>query len=354
MNFGIPKESWELEQRVGLAPAGVHSLTRNGHVVYVLHDTGQGARFSDQDYENAGAIITYSREEVFGRADVILKVFRVLPDDFPLLRPGQTILSYLHLAVAPVELTSTFTAKRITAIAYELIQTQDNKLPVLRATSQVAGRLAPVIAGQLLQNTHGGRGILLGGIPGIPPAAVGIIGAGVLGRNAARAFRGMGAQVTILDNNIDKLEAVDQEFSGGITTLMSNHYNLTRVIRFADVLIGAVLVPGQRTPILISRELIGQMRPRAVFIDFSVDQGGCSETTRPTSYQSPTYIDEGVLHYAVPNIAATVGRTASYALTNAALPYLKIIAELGVDHALETTPDLKHGLEFLKGVQQFR
>ncbi|MDX1436042.1 MAG: alanine dehydrogenase [Anaerolineales bacterium] len=354
MNFGIPAETWELEHRVGLTPAGVLSLTRRGHNVYVQHDAGKGAHFRDRNYQDVGAQIVYSAEEVFGRADVVLKVSRLIEQEYELLQPGQTLLSYLHLAVAPPALSETFSKREITAIAYELIQTPDGQLPVLNASSQVAGRLAPIIAGQLLETTQGGRGILLDGMPGVPPAAIAILGAGVLGRNAALAFYGAGAQVTILDSNLEKLEILERESGGRITTLISNSYNLTRVIKFADVLIGAILVPGERTPILITQDLISQMRPRAVFIDFSIDQGGCSETSRPTSHSSPTYILQGVIHYAVPNIPARVARTASYALTNSALNYLKIIAEGGVDGALAASSDLRKGLVFSQGERQNR
>jgi alanine dehydrogenase len=354
VDFGIPKESSELENRVGLTPAGVFSLTRRGHTVYIEHDSGQGAHFSDLDYQEVGGTIVYSSAEAYGRADVVVKVSRPLAPEYELLRPGQKILSFLHLAVAPPELSLAFSKLKITAIAYELVKTPSGRHPVLNASSQVAGRLAPVIAGQLLESTEGGRGILLGGLPGVPPAAVAIVGAGVLGRNAALAFQGAGAQVTVLDRDVEQLELVDSEFRGKITTLISNNYNLARVVKFADVLIGAVLIPGQRTPVLLTRDLIAQMRQSAVFIDFSIDQGGCSETSRPTSLNDPTYTDQGVIHYAVPNIPARVARTASYALTNATLGYLQIIADLGIEQALEANPDLMNGLEFLEGERRSR
>jgi alanine dehydrogenase len=354
MDFGIPKELGERENRVGLTPAGVRSLTRRGDTVYVQHDAGQGAHFSDLDYQEVGGVIVYSREEAYGRADVVLKVSRPLEAEYDLLRPGQTILSFLHLAVAPAGLIQALSHLKVTAIAYELIKTQEGRHPVLNASSLVAGRLAPVIAGQLLESTEGGRGILLGGMPGVPPAVVAILGAGVLGRNAALAFQGAGAQVTVLDRDIDQLELIDRDLLGKVSTLVSNHYNITRVVKFVDVLIGAVLVPGQRTPILLTRELIGQMRPSAVFIDFSIDQGGCSETSRPTTHISPTYLDQGVIHYAVPNIPARVARTASHAHTNAALGYLQEISEKGVDDALGNNPELSNGLEFFKGERQSR
>jgi alanine dehydrogenase len=263
-----------------------------------------------------------------------------------------TVLSYLHFAVASPDLAETLAEKQLNAIAYEMIRREDGSLPVLLPTSQVAGRLAPIIAGRLLENAYGGRGILLSGIPGVPPAAVVIIGAGVLGLNAAQSFRGLGAQVTLLDQEYAKLESADRAFQGNITTLLSSQYNLSRVLKFADVVVGAVLVPGERTPILLSREMIRQMRPLAVFLDFSIDQGGCSETSRPSTHQYPTYVEEGVIHFAVPNVTARVARTASYALTNAALPYLIRIGEWGLEGALAASPALRNGLKVRQGIIQ--
>lgn len=352
MDFGIPKEIRESEQRVGLTPAGVHALAEAGHRVYIERGAGAAAGFSDDEYRAVRAEIVYSAEEVYGRARVIAKVTRLTEKEYPHLRAHQVLLSFLHLAVASRDLAQALHEHQMTAIAYELIRADDGTLPVLAPTSQVAGRLAPIIAGQFLESAHGGRGILLSGIAGVPPAAVVIIGAGVVGRNAARAFLGLGAQVMLIDNQHAKLEQLDQQFDGRATTLLATPYNLGRALRFADVVVGAVLVPGQRSPILVTRQMLKTMRPRAVFIDFSIDQGGCAETSRPTTLRNPTFVEENVTHYCVPNVPALVARTASHALTNAALPYLLELGERGVEGALENDPALRRGLQALNGKMQ--
>lgn len=352
MDFGVPKEVRESEQRVGLTPAGVYALVHAGHRVYIQHDAGSAAGFGDDDYRNVGAEISYSAEEAYGRAEVIAKVTRLTAKEYSYLHPGQTLLTFLHLAAAARDHIETLQRCQITAIAYELIRADDGSLPVLLPTSQVAGRMAPTIAGQLLTSMTGGRGILLSGIPGVPPAAVVIIGAGVLGTSAARAFLGIGAQVTVLDNQYTKLEAIDSVFEGHITTLLSTRYNLDRVLRFADVVVGAVLVPGQRAPILLTRKMMRTMRPRAVFIDYSIDEGGCAETSRPTTHRDPTFVEEGVIHYCVPNVPARVARTASHALTNAALPHLLEIGARGVEGALEADATLRRGVQVHLGMIQ--
>jgi alanine dehydrogenase len=350
MNFGVPKEVRAFEQRVGLTPAGVYALTQAGHTVFVERDAGAAASFDDNEYRAVGAQIVYSPDEVWGRAEVIAKVLRLTESEYPLLNAQQTILSFLHFAVASRDLSEALHAAHVTAIAYETIQTDDGTLPVLTPTSQVAGRLAPIIAGELLESLRGGRGILLSGITGVPPAAVVILGAGSLGANALRAFVGMGSQVTILDTRYDRLEPLCERFDGRVTTLLSTSYNLQRVLKFADVVIGAVLVPGQRAPVLITREMLRTMRRRAVFIDYSIDQGGCAETSRPTTHDNPTYVVENVIHYCVPNVTARVARTASHALTNAALPYLLEIGAHGVGKALEVDSALRRGVQVLNGM----
>lgn len=349
MNFGVPKEVRDMENRVGLTPAGVHALVEVGHKVYVERNMGAGAGFSDENYRAMGAEIVYSAEEVYGRADVVVKVTRLAAREYALLREGQTVLCFLHLAVASPDLVEALQQRHITAIAYEMIQTDDGSLPVLLTSSEVAGRLAPIIAGNLLSSTRGGRGILLSGVPGVPPAVVVILGAGTVGENAARAFLGLGAQVTILDRTPAKLHRIDDLFNGRVTTMYATAYNIHRVIEFADVLIGAVLVPGQRAPILVTREMVRRMRTRAVIIDFSIDQGGCVETSRPTTLRDPTFIEENVIHYCVPNLLAQVARTASHALLNASLPFLYEIGARGVDEAIQRNPALARGVNVWKG-----
>jgi len=349
MNFGVPKEVRDLEQRVGLTPAGVYALVKAGHTVYIERGAGHGAGFSDEAYRGVGGQIIYSAEEAYRRADVVVKVTRPTAAEHALFRPGQTLFGFLHLPVASPDFLAALRESEITAIAYETIQDEHGNLPVLSPTSEVAGRLAPVIAGHLLGDIHEGRGILLSGIPGIPPAAVVILGAGILGSNAARAFLGAGAQVTVLDKELHKLQHIDQILGSRVVTLLATPYNLEKAVEFADVLVGAVHVPGQRAPILVTRAMLRKMRPRAVILDFSIDSGGCIETSRPTTHRDPTFIVEGIIHYCVPNVPARVARTASYALTNASLPYLLLIGREGVEAAIRQDVSLAHGVLLYKG-----
>jgi alanine dehydrogenase len=356
MEFGVPSEVRSKEYRVGLTPAGVDSLTKAGHTVYVEQGAGAGAGFDDEDYRVVGARLVYSAEEAWRRPQVVVKVTRPTATEHAYFQ-GQTILAFLHLAVSSPDLLAALRERRMTAIAYEMIQADDGTFPVLHATSEVAGRLAPIIAGSLLETmtwrapdeNPDGRGILLGGVPGVPPANVVILGAGVTGRNAARAFLGIGAQVTVLDSDISRLTGLDDWLQGRAVTMLATPYNIGKAVTFADVLIGAVYVVGHRAPVLVSRDMVRAMRPRAVIIDFSIDQGGCVETSRPTTHRDPTFIAEGVIHYCVPNVPARVARTASYALTNALLPYLTDIGALGIDTALHTRHALRQGLNVYRG-----
>lgn len=349
MEFGIPKEVRDLESRVGLTPAGVSALIRHGHTVYVEKGAGVGAGFSDETYRHSGARIVYSAAEVYGRADVIVKVTRPTADEHALFRSGQTIVAFLHVAVASPDFLEALREREITAIACEMIEKPDGEHPVLVPMSEVAGRLAPIVAGQLLMTNSGGRGTLLSGIPGVPRAVVAIIGGGVLGGNAARAFLNIGAQVVVLDSDIARLQHLDATLNSRVTTMLSTNYNLERVTEFADVVVGAVLSPGRRTPVVITREMIGNMRPGAVFLDFSIDQGGCSETSRPTTLRDQTYIVDGVIHHCVPNLTAAVARTTSYGLTNSLLPYLLELGESGVMGLIERRPYVVTGINLYRG-----
>jgi len=349
MEFGVPKEVRDLEMRVGLTPAGVLALVQAGHAVYIERGAGRQAGFSDEHYRRAGAQVVYSAEEAYGRADVVAKVTRPTAGEQRLFRYGQTIFSFLHLSVSSPDLLEVLSEQNITAVAYETIQDENGVLPVLVPMSEIAGRLAPIVAGQLLMTTNGGRGTLLSGIPGVPPAAIVVIGGGVLGFNAVRAFLGLGAQVTLLDRDVRKLQQLDDAFSGRVTTMLSNEYNLQRAADFADVLVGCVLNPGQRAPVLISRKMVSRMRPGSVIIDFSIDQGGCVETSRPTTLRDQTYVEEGVIHSCVPNLTATVARTTSYAITNAALPYLLALGEHGLLGSYKVMPSLLAGINLYQG-----
>ena len=349
MEFGIPKEVRDLESRVGLTPAGVSSLARHGHTVYVEQNAGVAAGFSDETYRTSGAQIVYSATEVYGRSDVIVKVTRPTADEHALFRSGQTLVAFLHLAVASPDFIEALTSSEITAIACEMIEQPNGVRPILVPMSEVAGRLAPFVAGQLLMTTGGGRGTLLSGIPGVPRGVVTIIGGGVLGSNAARAFLNMGAQVVVLDSDIERLHHLDETLNGRVTTMLSSGYNLERVTEFADVVVGAVLTPGRRAPILITREMVQRMRPGAVLIDFSIDQGGCAETSRPTTLRDQYYVVDGIIHHCVPNMTAAVARTTSYGLTNSLLPYLIELGSQGIAGLLEQRPYFASGVNLIRG-----
>jgi alanine dehydrogenase len=348
MNIGIPKERRPFESRVGLSPAGVEILTQQGHQVYVEHEAGIGAGFDDREFETAGARLVYSAEEVFVRADLLLKVSRPTREELDWLRPGTTVTGLLHLASAREDKIEILLEKKITSIAYEQIETADGSLPVLRPFSQIGGRMSASIAARLLQNNWGGKGILLGGVPGVPPAEVVILGGGVVGMCATVAFQGLGAHVTVIDSDVNKLQRVYNRFPN-VVTMLSLKRNIEKATAFADVVVGAVLVSGERTPILITREMMRAMKPRSVFIDVSIDQGGCAETSRPTTHDQATYIEEGILHYCVPNMPGVVARTATHAFVNAALPYILEIANSGADGALTKNPAIEKGVNTHNG-----
>ncbi|GAB5603079.1 alanine dehydrogenase [Thermus sp. FJN-A] len=346
MDFGLPKERARLktlppfgeevwEGRVALTPQGVRELTQRGHRVYVERGAGERAGFSDVLYEEAGARLV-SQEEAFGRGEVVLKVGRPTLEEIALLRPGATVMAFLHLAVAESGLVEAMAEKGLTAIGYELMGAE-GKRPVLKAMSEIAGRLAPQIAGRLLEAPLG-PGVLLSGLPGIPPADVVILGAGVLGRAAGRAFLGAGASVYLLDKHLPPLEEAAREAKGAVTALITQS-RLERYVAFADVLVGAVAVPGERAPLLLTRDLLRRMRPGSVLLDFAIDQGGIAETSRPGVYQ-----ELGITHFCLPNVPALVPRTASHALTATLLPFL-----LQVEDDPLALPELRQGAYLLLG-----
>jgi len=346
MDIGVPRECRIDEHRVGLTPAGVELLTAAGHSCSIEKEAGLGAGFSDVDYERAGGRIVYSQEEVYGRADLLLKVERPTLAEVELLKEGCTVMGFLHMAVCPRPQVEKMLAKGITGVAYEMIQEDDLTLPVLIPLSQVAGRMTPQIAATLLQNDLGGKGILLGGVPGVPPAEVIIIGAGTYGAAAAMSFLSAGASVYLLDKNLARLRQIDQFMGcgGRLVTMVSHDFNVRKVTRFADVLVGAVLQPGERAPVIISREMVKRMKPRSLILDISIDQGGCVETSRPTTHRDPTFIEEGVIHYCVPNMTSVVARTATHALNNAAWPFMWEIARTGTAAAISSSRTLKRGV----------
>jgi|KBSSwiStaDraftv2_1062776.scaffolds.fasta_scaffold157978_2 alanine dehydrogenase len=340
MNIGIPKERRPFESRVGLSPAGVEILTQQGHQVYVEHEAGIGAGFDDREFETAGARLVYSPEEAFVRSDLLLKVARPTKDELDWLRPGTTVTGLLHLASAREDKTEVLLEKKITSIAYEQIQLADGSLPVLRPFSQIGGKMSASVAARLLQNNWGGKGILLGGVPGVPPAEVVILGGGTVGVCATEGFLGLGAHVTVIDKDVNVLQHVYNRFPN-VVTMISIKRNIEKAIAYADVVVGAVLITGERTPILITREMMQAMKPRSVFIDVSIDQGGCSETSRPTTHDQATFVEEGVLHYCVPNMPGVVARTATHAFVNAAMPYIMEIANVGAAQAMLQNPAIE-------------
>lgn len=342
--IGIPKEHRPFEYRVGMIPVGVAAMTAAGHQCYVESGAGAGSGFTDREYEQAGARIAYGPDEVFRRAELIVKVHRPTKEESDWLAGNQTVLSFMMLSAARQDFVKDMEEKNITAIAYELIEDDDGKLPVLFPLSQIGGRMTAQIAAQYLQNDKGGKGLLLGGIAGVPPADVVIIGAGVVGMNATQAFLGMGARVILLDNDAQKLQIAHERYNGQITTMISHDFNLRRVCKFADVLVGAVQVPRQRTPQLITREMVRSMRPGSLIIDMDIDQGGCVETSRPTQHDRPTYVEENVIHYCVPNVPGVVGRTSTHAFLNASWPFVKMIAEHGLESSLKQSAALRRGV----------
>ncbi len=348
MNIGIPKERRPFEERVGLSPAGVEILAQNGHQVYVEHEAGLGAGFDDREFEEAGARLVYSPEEVFVRADLMLKVERPTRQELDWLRPNTALAGQLHLVSTHEDKIQTLLDKKITTIAYEQIELADGSRPVLRPFSQIGGRMSVSIAARLLQNNWGGKGMLLGGIPGVPPAEVVILGGGVVGMCATSAFLGVGAHVTVIDKEMSALQKVFNRFPN-VVTMLSTKRNIEKATAYADVLIGAVLMSGERTPVLLTREMIRCMKPRSVFIDLSIDQGGCSETSHPTAHDYPTYVEEGVIHYCVPNIPGVVARTAAHAFANVAMPYILKLANLGPAGAIAQDPGIAKAVNTHEG-----
>ena len=330
MRIGVPKEIKNHEYRVGLPPAGVVELVNHGHEVMIETHAGEGAGFSDEDYVAAGATIVSAPETIFANSDLIVKVKEPQPNECRQLRPSQLLFTYLHLA-ADRQQTDLLMASGATCIAYETVEGVNGGLPLLAPMSEIAGRLAAQAGGDFLKKSSGGRGVLLGGVPGVAPAKVVVIGGGVVGTNAARVAQGMGARVVVLDRSLDRLRYLDDIFMGRIETVWSSAAALEEQVLDADVIIGAVLIPGAAAPKLVSRGLVSKLQRGSVMVDVAIDQGGCFETSQATSYQNPTYEVDGVVHYCVANMPGGVARTATLALTNATLPYVVRLANHGLD-----------------------
>ncbi len=345
---GVPNEIKTHESRVALIPVGVEELTRAGHRVLIQSGAGLGSGISDQQYADQGAEIVASAEDVWKTADLIVKVKEPMPVEWPLMRADQIVFTYFHFA-ADEKLTRAVMASGITAIAYETIKDARGTLPLLTPMSEVAGRMSIQEGAKFLERPFDGRGILLGGVPGVLPANVVILGGGVVGANAAKVAAGLGANVTILDVNLDRLRYLDDVMPRNVTTLYSDRHNILDSLSRADLLIGAVLIPGARAPHHVGRQDLKRMPPRAVIIDVAIDQGGCVETSHPTTHSQPTYIVDDVVHYCVTNMPGAVGRTSTYALTNVTTPYVLQLARKGLDRAVAENPALRQGVNIHRG-----
>jgi alanine dehydrogenase len=345
---GVPKEIKTDEYRVAMIPVGVEELTRAGHKVLIQAGAGQGSGISDEQYAANGAEIVPDAASVWERADLVVKVKEPLPEEWPLLRPGQIVFTYFHFA-ADEPLTKAVMQSGITAVAYETIRDARGGLPLLTPMSEVAGRMSIQEGAKFLERPFEGRGILLGGVPGVLPANVVILGGGVVGANAAKVAAGLGANVTILDVNLDRLRYLDDVMPRNVTTLFSDRHNIADSLNRADLLIGAVLIPGAKAPYLVRRADLKRMQPRAVIIDVAIDQGGCVETSRPTTHSNPTYMIDDVVHYCVTNMPGAVGRTSTYALTNVTLPYVLQLARKGFERAVRENPGLAQGVNIRGG-----
>lgn len=348
MIVGVPKEVKDLENRVSMTPAGAVEYVAHGHQVLVERDAGVGSGFSDDDYAAAGATLVEGPGAVYGQAEMIVKVKEPIAAEFDLLRPNQLLFTYLHLAAAE-ELTRVLMERHVQAVAYETVQLPNGHLPLLTPMSEVAGRMAAQVGAHYLEEPAGGRGVLLGGVPGVPAAAVAIVGGGTVGTNAAQMVLGMGANVTIIDKNIDRLRLLDLELHGRLHTLAANRRNIADAVREADLVIGAVLIPGAKAPRLVTAEMVSTMRPGAVIIDVAIDQGGCIETAHPTSHSDPIFTVDGVVHYCVTNMPGAVPRTSTLALANVTLPYGLELANDGLAAAVAHDAALATGVNVVNG-----
>jgi alanine dehydrogenase len=353
MIIGIPKEIKTNETRVGMVPVGVKTLRSYGHTVIVEAKAGIGSGFEDAEYVKAGAKIVKTAKEVYAKADMIIKVKEPIKPEYALIKRDQILFTYFHFAAAK-ELTQAMMKAQAVCIAYETVQKTDRSLPLLIPMSEVAGRMAPQEGAKYLEHAMGGRGMLLGGVPGTEPADVVVLGGGIVGTNAAKIAAGFGAQVAILDNNLYRLRQLDDIMPKNVVTIMSNPYNVAKAVANADLVIGSVLIPGAKAPKLVTREMLKTMKRGAVLVDVAVDQGGCFETTKATTHDDPTYVIDGVIHYCVANMPGAVPMTSTLALTNATLPYAVEIANKGWEKAVQTNDELKLGINMVDGLITYK
>lgn len=348
MIIGVPKEIKNNENRVSLTPAGVTELVKHGHVVYVQKTAGIGSGFSDEAYEEAGAKLLSSIEEVYKVAEMIIKVKEPIESEYNLIRKDQILYTYFHFA-SNEPLLDAMIAKKAVCLAYETVEMEDKSLPLLIPMSEVAGRMAVQEGAKYLEKTFGGRGVILGGVPGVTPAKVLILGGGIVGSEAAKIAAGMGADVTIMDVNLPRLRYLDDILPANVKTVMSSEFNIRKLVRTHDLIIGSVLIPGGKTPFLVTKDMLKTMRPGTVLVDVAIDQGGCIETTYPTTHDNPTFVIDGVIHYAVANMPGAVPNTSTIALTNATLPYALEIADKGWEKACAEDGPLCKGLNVIDG-----
>ena len=349
MDVGIPKEVKDSEYRVAATPEGVRELTKAGHRVMVESSAGRGSAITDEEFLAAGAQVLPDADAVFDQAEMIVKVKEPQPEEYERFRSGHVLFTYLHLA-ADERLTRFLVERGVTSVAYETVQTPDGRLPLLAPMSEIAGRMAPQEGAAALKRPVGGRGVLMGGASGVAPARVVVLGAGMAGANAAQIAAGMEAEVTVVDRNVDRLREIDRIWHGRIQTVMSSALAIERSVLDADMVVGAVLVPGAKAPHLVSAETVAAMQPGAVLVDISIDQGGCFETSHVTTHSDPTYVVDGVVHYCVGNMPGAVPRTSTYALTNVTIPFVVAIADQGLDAAIRSDPALALGVNVYSGL----
>ena len=349
MNIGVINESSKIENRAALSPSSVSLLVEKGNAVYVQAGAGLKSGYSNEEYSSQGAQIVFTKDEIFGRSDVVLNISPLDEEECRLVKKNQILFGFHHLAVAHKKNVEELLNKNVSMIGYEIVQDENESLPFLESLSEIAGQMCLVISGHYLQTSQSGRGIVIGGVVSVPPATAVIVGSGILARSAIKAMLGAGAHTIALGTRMDRLRDLEELTSGRVVTLFASKYNLARMAKVADILIGAVLRPGERAPVMITKEMVKTMKKGSVIIDLAIDQGGCIETSRPTTLEQPTYEEDGIIHFCVPNITSTVSRTSTKVLSNLVTPYVIEIGEAGIEKALETNPSLERGLYIHRG-----
>ena len=349
MNIGVINESNKIENRTGLSPSGISFLVEKGHTVYVQAGAGLKSGYTNDEYSSLGANIVFTKEEAFGRSDIVLNISPLNEEESKLARKDQILFGFHHLAVSRKAVLEELLKKNVTMVGYEIIQKKDDELPFIECLSEIAGQMCLVISGHYLQTSQGGRGLVIGGVVSVPPATAVVVGSGVLAKSAIKAMLGAGAHTIALGRHMDRLRELEEMTSGQLVTLMASQYNIARMAKIADILIGAVLRPGERAPVMITRDMVSSMKEGSVLIDLAIDQGGCSETSRLTTLEQPTFTDEGIIHYCVPNITSTVSRTSTKVLSNMVVPYLLEIGENGIKNALKENSSLARGIYVYNG-----